>query len=39
MPTNVGGYDNTARDLVANLVGGIAIGSWTLVELRAGSGR
>lgn len=23
--TNVGGYDNTARDLVANLVGGIAM--------------
>jgi hypothetical protein len=25
----VGGYDNTARDLVANLVGGLAVGSWT----------
>jgi uncharacterized phage protein gp47/JayE len=27
--TNVGGYDNTARDLVANLVGGVAVGVWT----------
>ena len=27
--TNVGGYDNTARDLVANLVGGIVVGVWT----------
>lgn len=27
--TNVGGYDNTARDLVANFAGGILVGSWT----------
>lgn len=27
--TDVGGYDNTARDLVANLVGGALIGLWT----------
>jgi hypothetical protein len=25
----VGGYDNTARDLIANLVGGLAVGWWT----------
>ncbi|MFA9446707.1 hypothetical protein [Egicoccus sp. AB-alg6-2] len=25
----VGGYDNTARDLIANLVGGLTIGWWT----------
>jgi hypothetical protein len=25
----VGGYDNTARDLIANLVGGLAVGGWT----------
>lgn len=27
--TDVGGYDNTARDLVANLVGGVVAGAWT----------
>ncbi len=27
--TDVGGYDNTARDLVANLVGGLAMATWT----------
>lgn len=27
--TDVGGYDNTARDLVANLVGGVLVGWWT----------
>lgn len=27
--TDVGGYDNTARDLVANLVGGIGMATWT----------
>lgn len=26
--TDVGGYDNTARDLVANMVGGIVAGTW-----------
>jgi hypothetical protein len=26
--TNVGGYDNTARDLVANLAGGVLIAIW-----------
>ncbi|MDT0274512.1 hypothetical protein [Blastococcus goldschmidtiae] len=25
----VGGYDNTARDLIANLVGGLVVGWWT----------
>ncbi len=25
----VGGYDNTARDLIANLLGGLAVGWWT----------
>jgi hypothetical protein len=30
LPENqVGGYDNTARDLIANLVGGLAVGWWT----------
>ena len=32
--TSVGGYDNTARDLVANLVGGILLGWITGRELR-----
>jgi hypothetical protein len=32
--TNVGGYDNTARDLVANLAGGLAVGTWTARRLR-----
>lgn len=27
--TDVGGYDNTARDLVANLVGGLVMAGWT----------
>lgn len=27
--TNVGGYDNTARDLVANLAGGLLVGAYT----------
>lgn len=27
--TDVGGYDNTVRDLVADLLGGVAVGSWT----------
>ena len=27
--TDVGGYDNTARDLLANLVGGLVMASWT----------
>lgn len=27
--TDVGGYDNTARDLVANLVGGLVMATWT----------
>jgi hypothetical protein len=31
--TNVGGYDNTARDLVANLVGGVLVGGWTARSL------
>jgi hypothetical protein len=31
----VGGYDNTARDLVANLVGGLTVGSWTRRRSRA----
>lgn len=35
--TDVGGYDNTVRDLVSNLVGGLAIGTWTM--RRAGPGR
>lgn len=26
--TDVGGYDNTVRDLVANLVGGVAMATW-----------
>jgi hypothetical protein len=26
----VGGYDNTARDLIANLAGGLAVGWWTM---------
>ena len=32
--TNVGGYDNTARDLVANLLGGVAVGVWTARRVR-----
>ncbi|HEX2028758.1 MAG TPA: DUF2238 domain-containing protein, partial [Nitriliruptorales bacterium] len=34
--TDVGGYDNTARDLVADLVGGAAVGSWTARASRTG---
>ncbi|MCW2698810.1 MAG: hypothetical protein JWQ45_345 [Blastococcus sp.] len=34
----VGGYDNTARDLVADLVGGLAVGWWTRRETRAATG-
>lgn len=34
--TDVGGYDNTARDLVANLVGGLAVGAWTARRIRNG---
>ena len=30
----VGGYDNTARDLVANLVGGVLVGGATAWEVR-----
>lgn len=33
--TNVGGYDNTARDLIANLVGGLLVGGYTAREVRA----
>jgi hypothetical protein len=32
--TNVGGYDNTARDLVANLVGGLVVSGWTVRRIR-----
>ncbi|MCZ2858927.1 DUF2238 domain-containing protein [Blastococcus sp. VKM Ac-2987] len=32
---SVGGYDNTARDLVADLVGGLAVGWWTGRRARA----
>jgi hypothetical protein len=32
--TNVGGYDNTARDLVANLAGGLLMAGWTARRLR-----
>lgn len=32
--TRVGGYDNTARDLVANLVGGVLVGWATAWEVR-----
>jgi hypothetical protein len=35
--TNVGGYDNTARDLVANLVGGGLMALWTARRLRRSS--
>ncbi|NEK87426.1 hypothetical protein GCU60_16930 [Blastococcus saxobsidens] len=31
----VGGYDNTARDLIANLLGGLAVGWWTARRIRA----
>lgn len=31
--TDVGGYDNTVRDLVADLVGGVAIGLWTALGI------
>ena len=34
--TDVGGYDNTARDLVANLVGGSLVGLWTARHVRSG---
>lgn len=30
--TDVGGYDNTSRDLVANLVGGVLVASWTVLR-------
>ena len=33
----VGGYDNTARDLVANLLGGLAVGRWTSHRIRTGA--
>lgn len=33
--TDVGGYDNTARDLVANLAGGILVGWWTAHAVRS----
>jgi hypothetical protein len=34
----VGGYDNTARDLIANLLGGLAVGWWTRRRIiRAGN--
>lgn len=36
--TDVGGYDNTSRDLVANLAGGVLVASWT-VRRSVGSGR
>ncbi len=32
--TDVGGYDNTARDLVANLAGGTLVGLWTARRIR-----
>lgn len=32
--TNVGGYDNTARDLMANLGGGMVVGAFTAHRLR-----
>ena len=28
--TDVGGYDNTSRDLVANIVGGVLVAAWTI---------
>ncbi len=31
--TDVGGYDNTARDLIANLVGGALAATWTVHRL------
>ena len=31
--TDVGGYDNTVRDLVADLVGGAGIGLWTALQI------
>lgn len=34
--TDVGGYDNTARDLIANLLGGVLVGSWTARRVRRG---
>ncbi len=34
--TRVGGYDNTARDLLANLVGGVLVGGATAWEVRRG---
>jgi hypothetical protein len=37
--TNVGGYDNTARDLVANLVGGVLVAGWTARSLTTGERR
>jgi hypothetical protein len=35
--TNVGGYDNSARDLVANLAGGMLMALWTVRRLRRSS--
>ena len=38
----VGGYDNTARDLIANLLGGLAVGWWTrrrIVQVTSPHGR
>lgn len=32
--TDVGGYDNTVRDLVADLVGGVLAGGWTAGRMR-----
>lgn len=36
--TDVGGYDNTARDLVANLVGGLLVGAWTAWQVAGVAG-
>ncbi len=36
--TDVGGYDNTARDLVANVVGGVLVGWWTARSVRRSTG-
>lgn len=37
--TDVGGYDNTARDLVANLAGGSLVGLWTARRIRRDDSR
>ena len=34
----VGGYDNTARDLIANLLGGLAVGWWTRRQIIQATG-